>query len=160
MRTKLITVLIIIIAPLVIAVALLKFNYKGKTTQAGNLITPPININTIINLPTKHWHLIYLDNNNQNNQQKLVLKHFKQIRNINNPGRISINILHTANNNNNPQAIKITANNMQTLLKKTHNQNIIIVDPRGFIILSYAGKTWPIQLNQDLKKLLKLSQIG
>lgn len=159
MRIKLITILAIILAPLIIAITLLKLNYKGVTTQAGNLISPPINISKFVTLPSNKWHLLYINSTSDQVEQDLVTKHFNQIKNINDPKRITINILQTTKNSH-PQTIKTSLINMKKLLKQTHNQKIMIVDPRGFIVLSYTGKTWPIQLNQDLKKLLKLSQIG
>ncbi len=51
---------------------------------------------------------------------------------------------------------------LKNLLQKLKAKNTIIalVDPRGYIPLTYPDEKWPIKFNSDLKKLMKLSQIG
>ena len=160
-------ILTIVMMPLSIALVLFSNNYKGHTTQKGVFVQPIVSTKDL-NLTPHFWHILYINSSKCNNKCTVVAKQLQQLINIHQTElhRLMVTVItehadiwrkllprHS---------FSIIKHPPQELLNKLHETSDItaIVDPRGFIPLKYKGKNWPINLNKDLKKLMKQSQIG
>lgn len=175
MNKKIALILIIVTAPVFIAIYLFNINYKGNTQQQGMLLPKAIKLDTVILEPiTQHkWHLLYIQKNDVKNFTTII-KNFNRILNIHQTEsqRLIISVISTKNQTNklkqliNPNAhiefISVSLNTLQTLLQKLQRQEntIALLDPRGYLQLIYPTAQWPINLNKDLNKLMKISQTG
>ena len=173
MNKKILLILFIVTSPLFIATYLININYKGNTQQKGILLPKAFKINDTLSSPiTKHkWHLLYIQLN-EKSDVKNILKNFNQILNIHQTekARLIITIISTKKQNEKikqttdikAEFINTSAKKIQTILQKINrtSNTIAIIDPKGYLQLIYPTNKWPINLNHDLKKLMKISQSG
>lgn len=151
------------------------FYYRGKpignTTNHGILITPPIQSKKLFDQPPKKWTIVWYNPQHCEQRQCLDLLHdLSQI--IKATGKYQNNaqvaVLTLEKNKTDSVLNKILKANPKlnartttmNLYQRTLKQNpaigkIYLMDPRGFIMMSYPQNVDPMKIYKDLSRLLK-----
>jgi cytochrome oxidase Cu insertion factor (SCO1/SenC/PrrC family) len=162
---KLLLLIVVFILPVIISTILYFFHdhFNFKTTNHGILLKQPIDVSYLYSsMPEgklKKWRVLYVDsgicnaacekNNYQLHQvQKALGKEGDRIQ------VISVNGKNT-----------MLAQLEQVFSRQTHSQFVVmdkiyLVDPLGNLFMYYSASTDPMNVLNDLKKVLEVSQIG
>lgn len=156
---------------------------QGKTTNYGNLITPPMQISTLAltdsagkSLTNKmmlyKWTLAYVSPTVCDKACQNAIFYQRQIRTATGKEqqRIRPSVLTFSDETPDPALIKLlhnrypqTAHWVSTALNSKHDftkGSLYFIDPHGNIMMQYPPGANPSLILKDLNKLLKVSQIG
>ncbi len=178
-RTTLLLLLVFFTVPLVVVVAMLKYDWKPQTQRHGTLLQPAVKLA----MPTDDrqfwldkWHVVYL---NEQCQQGCIEK-LKALRNLHvslykNMLRVKV-VLITQRDD--VSEIKSQFPDVLVLNKATANLDTIVegfelgqaqpysagelyfVDPLGFLVMHHSPEIEMDKVRKDLVKLLKFAWSG
>ncbi|QYK01524.1 hypothetical protein [Shewanella psychrotolerans] len=170
----LLMLLLVFVLPVVVAKLVLSMNlYHGGATNKGQLLTPDTSYSSLAmeNPQPKSWQIIYLLPSQCDNTclDRLYILHQSHIALGRDQNRVKTIILLQPSSDLEALAqFKFdTANISQQLAEMMLEQELIIVDPLGSLVMRYKqvnDKQEQILLGKamvaDLRKMLKLSRVG
>lgn len=150
----LLIILLLFIVPFILAFFLYRFREEinFKYTQSGELVTPPVLVNTIPALTVslsapKKWQLIYLEPSPCDAECNNRLDLLKRVQQALGKDQTRVQL----------QAIRFT----EPFRKFAAENSILVVDPRGFLILVYPTASFNAKgLLEDMRRLLRFSHVG
>lgn len=154
--------LVLCVAPVLFAGLWQFFGHPNPTLQKGNLLSKSVIVHTPNNLnkvPT--WYLARIANFNCNatcRGQMYLLERLKMATGKN-QNRIKTGLI-ALKPIQGQDTVVISKEKMLQIQSQIHQDDLIILDPRGQVVMSYPGDVDPRKISQDLKKLLKFSRLG
>lgn len=140
------SLLVVFIAPFVAAHLLygMRNTFNFKTVEKGTFLSPPIPTNSFSCFDPawlKKWQIIYVTSSSEPASYQTMMSQLKQI--------------HSALGKDNHRVEYRSIPIQKTTL--LDSEKIVIVDPRGWLIMYYAVNTDPQWVLKDMKRLLKYS---
>lgn len=164
--TTLIIFFTVFIIPMVLATVLfMRGKPIGQTTNLGKLVTPPVQITTLLPKFGNHkWTMMWFTSKqcNQKTCEK-TLHDLNQIKKATGKHQNDIDIMLLSQKE--QQTSKTFTRWLETRKvlhasissKQLNADNIYLIDPHGFIMMRYSEHRNPHDIYKDLKKLLRLS---
>ena len=158
----LIICLILSVAPVFFAGLWQFYGHTNPTLQRGNLLDKPVYIKTSkLGNEDPAWYLARVANFNCNatcQGQMYLLERLKLSTGKNQKriktAMVALQPIHSQD------TVVVSKEKMNQIRRYILQDDILIVDPRGQIVMSYKGDVDPRKISQDLKKLLKFSRLG
>ncbi len=165
-RIKLFFITGIFIFPVVVGWLLYHFNSElhFKTLNHGNLLNPPVSVSTLWKSDGK-WQIVYVPKNCDINatEQKMFLLHQLRIALNSDSNRISLVVVKDAHCANlavhDFRAVTLTQADF-TKWEVLQKNKIYLVDPKSNLFMSYPSDSDAMNIFNDLKRVLEVSQIG
>lgn len=154
--------LVLSVAPVLFAGFWQFYGHANPTLQKGNLLEKTVYIQTAkFNEDVPKWYLARVANfscdaNCQGQMyllERLKLATGKNQKRVN-TAMVALQPIHSQD------TVVVTKDKMKQIRKLIKSDDILIVDPRGQIVMSYQGNVDPRKISADLKKLLKFSRLG
>lgn len=168
--------ILVFILPVVVAKLVLSMDlYNGAATNKGELIAPDVNYQTLAmaNPQPQMWQLLYLLPKEclEQCQQRLYVLHQSHVALGKHQDRVSPIILLTTDSDKDIlaklQVPFATATASPAMTAMLTEQQMIIVDPLGSLVMKYPGIVGEQEniaqgksMIGDLRKMLKLSRVG
>lgn len=158
----LIVCLVLSVAPVLFAGFWQFYGHANPTLQKGNLLEKTVYIQTSkFNDEVPKWYLTRVTNFNCDatcQGQMYLLERLKLATGKNQQrvktAMIALKPIHTKD------TVVVSKEKMIQIRTYIKNDDILIIDPRGQIVMSYQGDADPRKISADLKKLLKFSRLG
>ena len=158
----LIICLVLSVAPVLFAGLWQFYGHTNPTLQKGNLLNKAVYIQTKkFRDEEPQWYLARVANFNCDatcKGQMYLLERLKLATGKNQKRvkttMVALKPIHSQD------TIVVTKEKMNQIRRHVLQDDILIVDPRGQIVMSYKGNDDPRKISQDLKKLLKFSRLG
>lgn len=150
-NTKLYFLLLIFIMPVLMSSLLFYFHdrFHFKTLNRGHLVNPPIPVSYLYPTDKKIWLIIQVDSSEKLNYQ------LNQLRKALGQDQKRVAVIRINEEANEFTQLKLSFGNHFEVKNK-----IYLVDPLGNLFMYYQSSTNPMDILKDLKKVLKVSQIG
>ena len=150
------------IAPILFAGFWQFYGHAKPTLQQGNLLTKSVYIQTgrfADEVPK--WYLARVTgfNCNASCQGQMYLLDRLKLATGKNQKRVKTAII-ALKPIHSQDTVVVSKEKMNQIRKYIHQDEILILDPRGQVVMSYKGNVDPRKISQDLKKLLKFSRLG
>lgn len=138
------------------------YGHANPTLQKGNLLSKTVYIKTNkFSDEDPKWYLARVANFNcdASCQGQMYLLERLRLATGKNQKRVktamvALQPIHSQD------TVVVTKEKMNQIRRYVHQDSILIVDPRGQVVMSYKGDVDPRKISQDLKKLLKFSRLG
>ena len=158
----LIICLVLSVAPVLFAGFWQFYGHANPTLQKGNLLENSVYIQTSkFNDEVPKWYLTRVANFSCDatcQGQMYLLERLKLATGKNQQrlktAMIALKPIHTKD------TVVVSKEKMIQIRTYIKNDDILIIDPRGQIVMSYKRDVDPRKISADLKKLLKFSRLG
>lgn len=154
--------LVLSVAPVLFAGFWQFYGHSNPTLQKGNLLDNSVYIQTNkFKNEAPKWYLARVANFNcdSNCQGQMYLLERLKIATGKNQLRVKTAMV-ALKPIQSQDTVVVTKKKMNQIRQNIHQDDILIIDPRGQIVMSYKGDVDPRKISQDLKKLLKFSRLG
>ncbi len=158
MHTKFFLLVLIFILPAIISWFLYSYHeyFQFKTVNHGVLVKPPIDADYLG--IKKKWRIIYISDKSCAHHCIKINYQLNQVRKALGSNRERVNVIRLAEND--IQLEKLKHVFLQQNENFTLNNKIYLIDPAGNLFMYYPSTINPMDILQDLKRLLEVSQIG
>lgn len=154
--------LVLSIAPVLFAGFWQFYGQANPTLQKGNLLEKTVYIQTTkFKDEEPKWYLTRVANFNcdTNCQGQMYLLERLRLATGKNQNRVktamvALKPIHSQD------TVVVSKEKMNQIRRNILQDDIMIIDPRGQVVMSYKGDVDPRKISQDLKKLLKFSRLG
>jgi len=164
---KLFFVIFVFIFPVIVSWLLFHYTayFKLKTLNHGSLLHSPIDVKDLYagmpNSQEKKWRVLYVTNEKCDTQCQEMNHQLTQVQKALGKDRdrvININMTRMAKS---VQLQKLEAQLAEQHVRDYTTANkVYLIDPLGNLFMYYSDKTDPMNILNDLKRVLEVSQIG
>ncbi|HSW92726.1 MAG TPA: hypothetical protein VLJ15_00050 [Gammaproteobacteria bacterium] len=148
-------ILLLFLLPVIVSWFLFHYHtfFHWKTTNHGTLIETPVNIADLSS--NKKWHVIYISDKPCTAGCQNMRHQLQQVQKALGNNRDRIALLWMNSDDTDAKKLQILPGASSAI-----NNKIYLADPLGNVFMYYSATIDPVNVLQDLKHVLEVSQIG